>query len=364
MTTTPWEDLFPDRQLVQLAMPRQAAAYDQPDAHGHSCLVWDEDVERQAPADADQPRVTTLDFRSQDDKGPYHWAQGPQDVSPVAGQPPPTPKPPPTPTPTLPKKGRAITTANLRLRVRAGSDQRVRGVIPAGSTVQLTGGRRRVDDGALWVRVVCRREWLAQPTGRLQPPDEWLRGTVAGWVHSGYLAMPDTEYDADEQDFPPVTHEFRFRVESALDLDVATVAEALNAIMTDPRGPRRSGLLLRQVGPGEEPHVLVRLVQSSCGGAAGCYYKQSGQTARVDINREYWGTSWFSRVAIHELAGHGATRSYDHYRGAPDYPRNDYYGIMGNWQDAFGDHAWPDEDDCQNWAVWLQGASPVVMPRR
>jgi hypothetical protein len=372
-----WEELFPDRQAIADGAPRQLAVLANPDDAGHSCVMWDEELEQQQEApvepvtlldDGDGPQAG--DSRSQGDQGPYHWAQGPQDVRTVQAPPPPPPPPPPPvpikpkPTPVLPRRGYVITSANLRVRIMPGITGNVRGVLPVHSVVMLTGGVRLPQGGGRWVRIQYRKAALGKTEGSLQPPDKWIDGTGVGWVNSAFLAMPASEYTAADADLPPVTHEWPFEVADAMDVDKAALTETLAAIFADPRGPRRAGLLVRPVRAGEQPLTIVRFVQSSCGGAAGCYYKQSGQVARVDLNREYWGTQWLSRIAIHELAGHAATRCFDHYRGAPDWPRDDYYGIMGNWQDAFGDHAWPDQDDIDNWVLWLQGASPVVKPRR
>jgi hypothetical protein len=341
-----------------------------------SCIVYDEDLAFQTLL-ANDPSAAMIfgesgiilnetdAFARQDDKGPYHWAQGPQDVTPVRVTPPPiTPPVNPSPNPEpvtpgqLPRKGQAVTTTNLRLRKQAGVKNPSLGVIPTGTTVLMTGGRRKVEK-SLWVRVKVDASEVQ--TTRLKGADTWLAPPKTGWVNSEYLAVPASEYVA--QDFPPITHEFCWYLEDAGGLNAEDVKRTLTAITDDPRGPLRIGLDLREVATPQEAHVLVRMVDDACGGAAGCYYKRSGERARVDIAKRWFNTQWLSRVWLHEAVGHAATRAYDHYDNAPQYPRPEYSGLMGNWQDRHGDHAWPDQDDVDNMIEWLKGASPHVYVR-
>lgn len=350
------------------------------DAPGPSCIVWDEDmaaatvVIASTPAVAnhlpDAPKILsdTDAFARQGDKGPYHWAQGPLDVSAITIPLPPI-TPPVSPSPgnphpakpgTLPKRGKALTTSHLRLRQSWGTRSHSLGVMPTGTTVSLTGGRHKINDD-LWVRV--RVDELPPSSGNLKGDDVWLvvPPGVSGWVDADFLAVPASEYVA--ADFPTLTHEWRWFLDDPGGLDADTIKRTFTAIAEDARGVRRAGINLRETDTREDAHILIRMVDAACGGAAGCYYKASHQIARADIVKEYFNTSWLSRVLQHEVVGHGCCRSYDHYDGAPQYPRADYYGIMGNWQDHYGDHAWPDEDDIENWREWLQGKSQVVFVR-
>jgi hypothetical protein len=216
-------------------------------------------------------------------------------------------------------------------------------------------------EGSLWVRVEVAS--AAVSSKRLSGDDRWLSAPPkqVGWVNSNYLAVPASEYVA--QDFPPVTHEFLWFLESAGGLNADDVRRTLTAISDDPRGPLRAGIDLREATAANEAHVLIRFVPGPCSGAAGCYYKRASEKARVDIDPKWFNTMWLSRVFLHETLGHAATRSYDHYNGAPQYPRPDYFGLMGNWQDQFGDHAWPDTDDITNMVEWTRGASSLVFVR-
>ncbi len=370
-----WDEGTPPRvrslAMQYLDLQREVMG-DRPDG-GPSCIVYDEDM-AQSTVEANDglPFTDTIlndtdAYARQGDKGPYHWAQGPLDLTPVT-----TPAPPETPpvvpstnphpaTPgTLPKKGKAITTTNLRLRVSAGAGSKSRGVMPTGTEVRLTGGRKRTDN-ALWVRVQVDSSELVQK--RLNDPDVWLQAPPKqyGWVNSEYLAVPASEYVAN--DFPPITHEFRWSLEDAGGLNAEDVRRTLTAIGDDPRGPLRAGVRLVEASDPATAHVLLRFVDEACGGAAGCYYKKANEKARVDIQKKWFNTMWLSRVFLHETFGHGATRCYDHYNGAPQYPRSDYYGLMGNWQDQYGDHAWPDQDDIDNMVEWKQGQSSLVFLR-
>lgn len=337
-----------------------------------SCIIYDEEVVARSlratmvPTEAMILRETDA-YARQGDRGPYHWVQGPQDLTPVITPPPsPTPVPPsPNPEPVtpgnLPRKGKAVVTSHLRLRKRAGTESPSLGVLPTGTVVELTGGRRHIkrEQGAdLWVRV-CVSATFPQG-GSLQGNDRWLTAPPGscGWVDADFLAIPASEYEA--KDFPSVTHEFCWSLDDAGGLDAEVVSRALTAIAQDPRGPLRAGVALREVERIQDAHILVRMVDDACGGAAGCYYKRMGERARVDIAKEYFNTAWLSRVWLHEAFGHACSRAYDHYRNAPQYPRNDYYGLMGNWQDQFGDHAWPDADDIENILSWVQGKSDLV----
>lgn len=343
-----------------------------------TCLVYDEEmaeitlaVNHGDGSDGGMPEVLkdTDAFARQGDKGPYHWAQGPQDALVVHVRPEPPPTPPvanPSPNPEstkpgfLPRKGQAVTVSNLRLRKGAGITHPSLGVIPTGTTITLTGGRRRVE-GALWVRVHVAAGGIVTPPTSMREPDAWLSPPSNGWVNSEFIAIPASEYVA--ADFPPVTHAYLWWLDDPGGLEPEMVRRTLTAITDDPRGPLRAGLDLREATSAEEAHVLVRLVDDACSGAAGCYYKRSGEKARVDIAKQWFNTAWLSRVWLHECMGHAVTRAYDHYNGAPQYPRPDYYGIMGNWQDHYGDHAWPDEDDMENFRQWLAGASDLVFVR-
>jgi hypothetical protein len=348
-------------------------------ATGPSCVVYDEDMAQitiaanspdgNADFGRDVPPVLkdTDAFARQGDKGPYHWVQGPQDVRAITVAPPP-PTPPveasPNPEPIqpgkLPRKGQALTTTNLRLRKKAGTDADSLGVMPTGTVVQMTGGRKRIGPD-LWVRVEVIE--VAPQERTLRNNERWLNAPPGrkGWVDSDFLAVPASEYVA--KDMPPITHEWLWWLDDSGGLDAETVRKTLTAIADDPRGPLRAGLDVREATIRDEADVLVRMVDDACSGAAGCYYKQTGQKARVDIAKQWWNTAWLSRVWLHECTGHGATRAYDHYNGAPQYPRPDYSGIMGNWQDHYGDHAWPDRDDIENFVAWLAGESDLVFVR-
>jgi hypothetical protein len=387
--TPAWEDVSTWEErgtspAVELAMSdlrkQQDVMADNPGS-GPTCIVYDEDLAATvivsndlaayyaANGVHDHPTVLkdTDAFARQNDKGPYHWTQGPQDLRKVTSvTPPPTPPVTPSPNPepvtpgNLPKKGKAVTTTNLRLRAAPGIRAASLGVMPTGTEVLLTGGRRKLE-GALWVRVQVESAELQN--GRLSGTDKWISvpPTRRGWVNSEYIAIPASEYVAT--DFPPVTHEYLWWLEDAGGLNPDDVRRALTAISDDPRGPLRAGIDLREsTGPGDTD-VLIRFIPGPCSGAAGCYYKASGQKARVDIDPKWFNTAWLSRVFLHETLGHATTRAYDHYNGAPQYPRPDYYGLMGNWQDTYGDHAWPDEDDIANFIDWKNGASTVVFVR-
>jgi hypothetical protein len=346
-----------------------------------SCIVYDEDLAKitlfsndrveyyDANGVQDDPVVLneTDAFTRQGDKGPYHWAQGPIDLHPVTGVTP-APTPPVTPSPNpepvkpgaLPRKGKAVTTTNLRLRKSAGTSSQSKGVMPTGTEVLLTGGRKSLE-GDTWVRVRVEAAKLTEK--RLSGSDRWISAPPRqyGWVDAEFLAVPASEYEA--KDFPAVTHEFLWFLEDAGGLNVDDVKRTLTAISDDPRGPLRAGIDLRESTRAEDADVLLRFSPGPCGGAAGCYYKRSGDKARVDIDPKWFNTMWLSRVFLHETLGHAATRAYDHYNNAPQYPRPDYYGLMGNWQDAYGDHAWPDEDDIANFVEWKNGKSSVVFVR-
>jgi hypothetical protein len=213
----------------------------------------------------------------------------------------------------------------------------------------------------LWVRVKVSKAELR--TGGLSGDDAWIKSPPQqfGWVNSEYLAIPASEYVAS--DFPPITHEYLWWLEDAGGLNADDVKRTLTAISDDPRGPLRAGIDLRESTSAAEAHLIIRFVDTACGGAAGCYYRRSGEKARVDIQKKWFNTMWLSRVFLHETLGHAATRSYDHYSGAPQYPRSDYYGLMGNWQDQYGDHAWPDTDDIENMVEWTKGQSSLVFLR-
>lgn len=345
---------------------------------GFGCVVWDEEAEsaaahgRAAMADtmarvdvvnalgavsSDAAGIGMADTDAtarQGDGGPYHWAQGPQDVTtlpepePANGGAPSPPAAPVVPINTVPRSGRMVTTSDLNLREMPGRDGKRVGVMPAGSTVELTGGRRRVVRNgvrSLWVRVRFRFAPASDP--------------VAGWCDSTFLAAPAAEWSADGA-FPPITHEWRVYVEDTMDVPRSEFMRVTRAIFDDPRGPLRAGLRVVLLDSAEGANVVLRLTAEACGGAAGCYYKQAGQVARADVVRTYYGGPWYSRVLLHEVVGHAATRCYDHYKSAPQYPRPDYFGLMGDWQSKHGDHAWPDEDDVANWAEWLAGASRAV----
>ena len=371
--TPAWEDVAawgePETSAEKLAIAvlrrQQQKMADSPD-NTVTCIVYDEDLAHRVLVA--NHRITdgavlrdirvlkdTDAFARQNDKGPYHWAQGPQDVTPVNTTPAPNHGAEKVKPGKLPRKGMAVTTTNLRLRKRPGVESPSLGVLPTAEVVTLTGGRKRVD-GSLWVHVDV--DSVAPPTKRLKEPDVWVEKPTHGWVNSTYLAIPETEWRAS--DFPPITHEWRWYLEDSGGLDPEKVRKALNAILQDPRGPLRAGIHVMEVNSPAEADILVRMVDDPCNGAAGCYYKQQGQKARCDIGKKWFDTQWLSRVWIHEATGHGALRSYDHYNGAPEYPRPDYSGIMGNWQDHYGDHAWPDEDDIENWIAWLKGTSPYV----
>jgi hypothetical protein len=379
---TTWEErgVSPATKLAMehLAIQRDAMA-DRPDG-GPSCIVYDEDLAEITLSANDQsalllfgkPEEVVLKetdaFARQNDKGPYHWAQGPLDlhgvtpapVTPVTPPVTPSPNPEPVKPNTLPRKGKAVTTTNLRLRVAPNAKSLSRGVMITGTEVLLTGGRKRVE-GSLWVRVEVATVELSSK--KLSGDDKWLTAPPKqrGWVNSNYLAIPASEYVA--ADFPPVTHEFTWWLEDAGGLNASDVRRTLTAIGDDPRGPFRAGVNLREADSSAAADVLIRFVQSPCSGAAGCYYKRSGEKARVDIGLQYFNTLWLSRVFLHETLGHAATRCYDHYNGAPQYPRPDYFGLMGNWQDRFGDHAWPDNDDIENMIAWKEGRSDLVFVR-
>jgi hypothetical protein len=393
--TPAWEDVDAwgepttdfEREAIAELRAQQAMIADRPDGLGPTCIVYDEEVkiaERnlntlQKSIDADvtlaehwqrgEGPVLLKDtdaFLRQGDKGPYHWAQGPQDLTPVTTpSPPPAPVPPsPNPEPVkpgvLPKRGRAVTTTHLRLRRKAGTGHPSRGVLPTGTVVEMTGGIGIVS-GDRWRRICV--EDVPPQSKRLREPDQWIAAPpgVCGWVDEDFLAVPRSEYEM--RDFPPVTHQFRWFLDDAGGLDHETVAKALSAIAQDPRGPLRAGVQLARVESAADAHTLVRMVDDACGGAAGCYYKRAGERARVDIGKEYFNTKWLSRVWLHEVFGHACSRSFDHYKNAPQYPREDYFGFMGNWQDQFGDHAWPDEDDIDNIRQWVQGRSDLVFVR-
>jgi hypothetical protein len=386
--TPAWEHLdlkAPSRDLTPVSLATTEAMYqvkmaaDSPG--GLACLVYDEELAARAIYVNDHAAIhesipqqigalhdTTVlkdtdAFARQGDKGPYHWAQGPQDLEVVTTPaPPPTPpvNPSPNPEPTkpgqLPRKGQAVTTSNLRLRKRPMGD--VLGVMPTGTTVLLTGGRKR-HEGSLWVRIKVDASEIRQT--RLTGADTWLSPPKAGWVNSEYLAVPQSEYVS--LDFPDVTHRFLWWLDDAGGLNPDDVRRTLTAIMDDPRGPLRAGIDMVEATTPDQAHILVRFVDDACGGAAGCYYKRLAERARVDIAKQWFSTAWLSRVWIHEAVGHAATRSYDHYQNAPQYPRSDYYGIMGDWQSHYGDHAWPDGDDVENWRDWCRGNSPYVYVR-
>lgn len=370
--TPQWSDLFPSTASLELTSPRAGASYDLPDERGYTCLVWDEAKEQIEQVANDHTAAVehhtdvqvlsdTDAFARQGDKGPYHWAQGPLDNVPYTASTPPPPPAEPAKPGALPVHGNVITTSNLRMRVRPDPASPAYGVIPAGSLLSLTGARRRRPDGTLWVRCKYDADQAAEQTGQLRRPDRWLDEDEVGWVNSTFLAVPAMDWAP--QDFPPVTHEWRWNLADTMDVPKDDAQRTLQAIFDDPRGPRRAGLLVTHTDHADEANVVVSFTPNPCNGAAGCYYKRSGQVARAEIGRDYWGSSWLSRVAIHEVIGHGACRCYDHYRGAPDYPRSEYSGIMGNWTDAFGDHAWPDADDVENWIEWLAGQSPYVFVR-
>jgi SH3 domain-containing protein len=377
MTTPVWEDLDigGGDEVKQLAasgtLAMTQAANDSP---GPSCIVYDEELAEAvleantAPGPLSVVLNETDAFSRTGDKGPYHWLQGPQDVTPVTEtQPPVTPPVDPSPNPepatpgVLPRKGNAVTISHLRIRQKPGKEGKILGVMPTGTEVSLTGARKRVTWDDLWVRVEV--EEVPPPQGKLGGSDFWLVAPpgVKGWVDAEFLAVPASEYQAE--DFPAITHQWLWFLDDPGEYDPETVKKAITAITEDPRGPRRAGIDMREATRRGEAHILIRMVDDACGGAAGCYYKKTGEAARADIAKKYFNTSWFSRVLLHEAVGHGCTRSYDHYTGAPQYPRPDYAGLMGNWQDHYGDHAWPDLDDIENWVLWLQGASPFVYVR-
>jgi hypothetical protein len=367
------------RAVAMADLRKQQAALADMGPNGLSCITYDEDRAYEI-LQANDPTVPWLNtpavevmketdaFARQGDKGPYHWSQGPLDLTPVTVTPPPPVAPPVTPssnpqpaTPgVLPKKGKAVTTSNLRLRRSPGPEARSLGVLQTGTEVKLTGGRRKLG-GAIWVRVEVATAEISSK--RLSGDDRWLAAPpkVSGWCNSTYLAVPASEYVA--QDFPTVTHEYLWWMDDAGGLNAADVRRTLTAIGEDPRGPLRAGIHLREASRMEDAHVLIRFSPGPCGGAAGCYYKKANERARVDIDPKWFNTMWLSRVFLHETFGHAACRSYDHYNNAPQYPRSDYYGLMGNWQDQFGDHAWPDEDDIANMIEWKNGQSALVFVR-
>lgn len=388
--TPAWEDFSGqtvERELTPATLASMEAGYqiavarDSPG--GVSCVVYDEELAARAIYANDHPPLpgspesrpnlgTLLDttvlketdaYARQNDKGPYHWAQGPQDLTHVEEPaPPPTPPVNPSPNPEpvgpgqLPKKGQAVTTSNLRLRTAPMGA--VIGVMPTGTTVLLTGGRKKLD-GTLWVRVKVDASEMRQT--KLKGADSWLSPPRTGWVSSEYLAVPQSEYV--RSDFPPVTHRFFWWLDDPGGLNPDDVKRTLTAIMDDPRGPLRAGIDVVEATSQGQAHILVRFVDDACGGAAGCYYKRLNEKARVDVAKRWFETAWLSRVWIHEAVGHAATRSYDHYDNAPQYPRPEYHGIMGNWQDHYGDHAWPDADDVENWQRWCAGQSDLVFVR-
>ena len=383
--TPAWEDVetwgTPTTAVERIAITelrqQQEVMADRPDGMP-SCIIYDEEITARAIRASAVPNglgalretVVLKDtdaFARQGDKGPYHWAQGPQDLTPVTTPPPPpspvepSPNPEPVKPGQLPRKGKAVTTTHLRLRRRAGTGQSPLGVLPTGTVVELTGGRKRIKRGKdkdLWVRI-CVETVVSQDT-ELPSEDRWLivPPGVCGWVDSDFLAIPASEYEVS--DFPPVTHEFRWFLDDSGGLDRDTVRTALTAIAQDPRGPLRAGVMFNEAKSADTAHILVRMVDNACSGAAGCYYKRMGERARVDIAKEWFNKSWLSRVWLHEAFGHACSRAYDHYRNAPQYPRDDYYGLMGNWQDHYGDHAWPDADDIENIRQWVDGKSDVV----
>lgn len=381
--TRPWEELFAGdvgpaaSALTPAALAAAKVAKHQQEAGADvalSCVTYDEDAAAMAimvheayPEEMARAEAVR-DAQAQGDGGPYHWAQGPQDVpvaslrGPGGAQPPKTPQGGPTePTPatgpgTLPKKGHAQTVADLWLRTRPNGSKAA--VMPIGTKVELTGGTRHMKDGTTWRKVVVRRPASWETPHRQYQTAE--RGDD-GWCNSAYLAA--TAKDYAEEGFPEPTHEWRYWVESAGALDLGKVVDALAAIAEDPRGPRRAGLRLVPVTSQAAANVVVRFQPRACGNAAGCYYKEQGQQARVDIQEQWFGTMWLSRVFLHEVMGHAAARCYDHYDGAPQYPRPEYSGLMGNWTDQFGDHAWPDEDDIANVRQWLAGQSTAVFIR-
>lgn len=389
--TPAWEDIeawgppttdFEKEAIAELRQQQEMLA-DRPDGLGPTCIIYDEEVKIKEKFVTEYPDfhetlpdnsvwqetqvlLDTDAFARQGDKGPYHWAQGPQDLTPAKTPPPPTNPVEPSPNPepvkpgNLPRKGKAVTTTNLRLRRKAGVENQSRGVLPTGTVVELTGGTKKVD-GTRWVRVCV--EDIPPQEQKLRSGDLWIVAPpgVCGWANAEFLAIPASEYEA--LDFPPITHEFVWWLDDPGVLDRDTVRTALIAIAQDPRGPLRAGVQFREGASQDEAHILVRMVGVACGGAAGCYYKRAGEKARVDIDAKYFNTQWLSRVWLHEAFGHAASRCYDHYRNAPQYPRDDYYGLMGNWQDHYGDHAWPDEDDVQNIRQWVQGRSDLVFVR-
>lgn len=367
-----------ERVAISQLRDQQEMLADRPDGMP-SCIIYDEEITARALRAAVVPNSIsplheavlneTDAFARQGDKGPYHWTQGPQDLTPVKDTTSPNPNPPVEPSPNpepvkpgqLPRKGKAVTTTHLRLRRRAGTGHPTLGVLPTGTVVELTGGRRRIKgtkDTDLWVRICV--ENVVPQDGQLRSGDRWLIAPpgMCGWVDSDFLAIPSSEYESS--DFPPVTHEFRWWLDDSGGLDRDTVRTALASIAQDPRGPLRAGVMLNEAKVATDAHILVRMVDNACSGAAGCYYKRMGERARVDIAKEWFNKSWLSRVWLHEAFGHACSRAYDHYRNAPQYPREDYYGLMGNWQDQFGDHAWPDVDDIENIRQWVNGNSDVV----
>lgn len=378
--TTAWEakGQSPASKLAMEALKIQQETMADNPGGGPTCIVYDEDLAKITLFANDHmmldpiggaPEVLkdTDAFTRQDDKGPYHWIQGPQDLRKVtAVTPAPTPpvEPSPNPSPvtpgTIPQKAKAVTTTNLRLRVKAGVENAAKGVLATGTEVFLTGGRK-ILSGTKWVRV---RVETAEILGRrLNHPDKWIAAPpkVFGWVNADFLAVPASEYVA--KDFPDVTHEYLWYLDDAGGLNADDVRRTLTAISDDPRGPLRAGIDLRESPRAEDADVLIRFTPGPCSGAAGCYYKASGEKARVDIDPKWFNTAWLSRVFLHETLGHATCRSYDHYNGAPQYPRPDYYGLMGNWQDQYGDHAWPDADDIANFVEWKEGRSSVVFVR-